>query len=72
MEVLIMYHKFLLTKNVDSFEYNLSTETLKVKFLSGRSYEYYNVLTSHVIEFMKNKDKFVDTLTKEYKYKEVK
>lgn len=67
-----MYHKFLLTKNVDSFEYNLSTGTLKVKFLSGRSYEYYNVLTSHVIEFMKMKDKFVDALTKEYKYKEVK
>lgn len=67
-----MYHKFLLTKNVDSFEYNLSTGTLKVKFLSGRSYEYYNVLTSHVIEFMKMKDKFVDTLTKEYDYKEVK
>jgi len=67
-----MYHKFLLTKNVDSFEYNLSTGTLKVKFLSGRSYEYYNVLTSNVIEFMKSKDKFVDTLTKEYKYKEVK
>ncbi len=67
-----MYHKFLITKNVDSFEYNLSTGTLKVKFLSGRVYEYYNVITSHVVEFMKEKDKFVDKLTKEYDYKEVK
>ena len=67
-----MYHKFLNTKNVDSFYYDFSTETLKVRFFSGRSYEYYNVLTSHIIEFTKQKDKFVDTLTKEYKYKEVK
>ena len=57
---------------MDSFEYNLTTLKLKVKFLSGRIYEYSNVTTKHVIDFMKQKDKFVDTLTKEYKYKEVK
>jgi hypothetical protein len=67
-----MYHKFTDTTNVDSFDYNLSTGILRLTFKNKRSYEYYNVIASDVVELMKLKGEFVKELIKKYKYKEVK
>ena len=35
-----MYHKFQNTKNVSSFNYDMSTGKLIVRFKSGRDYKY--------------------------------
>ena len=67
-----MYHEFTDTTNVDSFDYNLSTGTLKLSFKNKRSYEYYNVIASDVVELMRVKGEFVKVLIKKYEAKEVK
>lgn len=67
-----MYHKFTDTTNVDSFDYNLSAGILKLTFKNKRSYEYYNVIASDVVELMRLKGEYVKELIKKYECEEVK
>ena len=67
-----MYHKFTDTTNVDSLDYNLSTGTLRLTFKNKRSYDYYNVIASDVVELMRLKGEYIKELIKKYKYEEVK
>ena len=48
-----MYHKFQNTKNVSSFNYDLSTGNLVVGFKSGRDYEYSGLTVADVLDFIK-------------------
>lgn len=70
--MIAVYHKFTDTTNVDSFDYNLSTGTLKLSFKNKRSYEYYNVVISDVVSLIEKHGGFVKQLIKKYDYKEVK
>ena len=67
-----MYHKFTDTTNVDSLDYNLSTGTLRLTFKNKRSYDYYNVIASDVVELMRLKGEYIKELIKKYEVKEVK
>ena len=66
-----MYHKFQNTKNVSSFNYDLSTGNLVVRFKSGRDYEYSGLTVADVLEFIKKEDNYTSKL-KKFKYRELK
>ena len=66
-----MYHKFKNTKNVSSFNYNMSTGKLIVRFRSGIDYEYIGLTVSDVLDFIREEDNYTSKL-KKFKYKEIK
>ena len=66
-----MYHKFQNTKNVSSFNYDLSTGNLVVRFKSGMDYDYSGLTVADVLEFIKEEDNYTSKL-KKFKYRELK
>ena len=66
-----MYHKFQNTKNVSSFNYDMSTGKLIVRFKSGRDYKYTGLTVADVLDFIKEEDNYTSKL-KKFKYTELK
>jgi hypothetical protein len=62
------------SSNVESMGYDISTFILRIKFLSGRLYEYSNVPLAvfHGLQAAESKGKYVNqNIVKKYAYKKI-